>query len=1181
MNVASTPISLIRWLLLLLVMIGVPLGISLTFPNQLAEHPLISIALLVVYEIIVVIGRVTSKVWSRLEDELVDDLYRWISRKRNDLLGNYRTKYLQYLQFRHRDFDVKGLTTQNTFNLELEQVFVQLAVAPGTIHDASSDPIRVPKELSKGTHEIWDYLITPQLGNFVIVGPPGSGKTTLLKHLTLVLWRRDSKVRKLPILLFLRNHAAAILENPQLTLVDAIEASLAKFGPQLPNKWFLEQLEKGNFVVMLDGLDEVAQLDIRRAVVSWVEGQIVKYRRNRFIITSRPFGYRSNPLSSVTVLEVLPFNRSQIERFVQNWYLATEIMSSQKNDQGVQFKAQEGADDLLARLYKTPSLLSLAVNPLLLTMIATVHRFKNSLPGRRVELYSEICDVFLGKRRDAAGIESDLTPIQRRRVLQVLAYSLMQRNKREVSLDEAITIIATPLKLVSPSSTEELFLKSIENESGLLVERESGIYSFAHLTFQEYLAAVNIIEQRLDPVLQSFVGQSWWHETIRLYCAQTDATQIIKACLRDAVPTIEQLRLAIECLEEAREVEPDARQQLEKVLDEGLDDTDEERRKLVAEALLSLRLARMGRYDEDIYIDNGLVTQAEYQIFLNEQMSLGHYYQPDHWINASYAQGKAREPILGVRYSDVVAFCSWLSGRDYAEWTYRVPTLSEISRDSSSGRDNGTFWVSQGTRHRIQNQPNHQQRYTQNSIYRIINGDRLQVLFVGLLLELATARDLISVILGARALEDAFQTIDLTIQALENSISIVNILRQEKVFGTEAADLIPNLTDLLNSLKGLDLDLRRVSIPDRARVIASISPLQSFLSASLSGKYPFPRSFRGSLDTAEEIIQIRALSSILRRVLVDARELPYFGNINVIDARLSHLELAITDAQNNSRYSRIRTQVGKLLHALNDMRTNLSNAMLQDVTLSNSINEIKTNISVLESELPQLQDERNRTANLSEREAARQRIEQLKVELTNARKRHLLLEEGRASNADPKRFKLAFWTSSFCSLVEGIVEQTETLRQLTEIPHCDDLIVDLINIDADRIAQVLGSNLSEFTCNRILDMDLTFRKVEDIFNITYSVSKEERLANKKYQNRAQFLRSYIRVLSLTCVVGVHDSGTRSKTNDIITDRNRKALPVDDSLGIWLDFVCLEARIAGRAQAYEGIRLVKERKKTVQ
>jgi predicted NACHT family NTPase len=37
----------------------------------------------------------------------------------------------------------------------------------------------------------------------------------------------------------------------------------------------------------------------------------------------------------------------------------------------------------------------------------------------------------------------------------------------------------------------------VEDSSGLLVQKESGIYGFIHLTFQEYMASVHIKEERL------------------------------------------------------------------------------------------------------------------------------------------------------------------------------------------------------------------------------------------------------------------------------------------------------------------------------------------------------------------------------------------------------------------------------------------------------------------------------------------------------------------------------------------------------------------------------------------------------------------------------------------------------------------------------------------------------------
>ena len=601
-------------LILLLTAVGVPTAAGLAFAEQVTQNPWKALGLALLYEVLVLILGFVTKVWQRLESQWVDAVAKWVDSKVQELFSRYRRRYLQHLIFRHRTFDVKGLTTQGTYTLALEKVFVELRIAPRSHPEMSGDPIRVPEELRGGRRLIWDYLQSKQMANqnLAIIGPPGSGKTTLLRYMALTLAggrKRRRKLKapdKLPIVLFLRDHAQAISagmsetpveDNPDkgsdagLSLAQAAQMSAVKSGkPMAPADWFEKQLEAGRCLIMLDGLDEVADLETRKQVVKWVERQMTDHGKNRFLITSRPHGYRSNPLSGVTVLQVQPFNRKQVKRFVDNWYLANEIMSFQKDDDGVRMEAEEGAEDLLKRIRGTQALSDLAVNPLLLTMIATVHRYRSALPGRRVELYAEICEVFLGKRQAARGLTLDLTPAQKQRVLQPLAYHVMCEQKREIPQDEALIVIAEALELVSPESTGEAFLKMIENESGLLVERESGVYGFAHKTFQEYLAAAHVQEQKLERVLVKWVGNDWWNETIRLYAAQADATPIIAACLAGERPTVPALALATECLDEAREVQPAVRAQLESVLAEGVEDEDQERRRLVAEALLALRL---------------------------------------------------------------------------------------------------------------------------------------------------------------------------------------------------------------------------------------------------------------------------------------------------------------------------------------------------------------------------------------------------------------------------------------------------------------------------------------------------------------------------------------------------------------------------------------------------------------
>jgi hypothetical protein len=85
----------------------------------------------------------------------------------------------------------------------------------------------------------------------------------------------------------------------------------------------------------------------------------------------------------------------------------------------------------------------------------------------------------------------------------------------------------------------------------------------------------------------------------------------------------------------------------------------------------------MIRIDENSYIDDTLVTCAEYQLFIDEMREQGKYYQPDHWISYQFPEGAAREPILGVLSSDAAAFCEWLTQREDGRWLYRTAYTAE------------------------------------------------------------------------------------------------------------------------------------------------------------------------------------------------------------------------------------------------------------------------------------------------------------------------------------------------------------------------------------------------------------------------------------------------------------------------------------------------------------------------
>ncbi|MDJ0903998.1 MAG: SUMF1/EgtB/PvdO family nonheme iron enzyme [Xenococcus sp. MO_188.B8] len=637
---------------------------------------------------------VTNRVLDKIEEELdnlQEPLATWIVNqpKRFFTWSQFQKKYYQSLIDTIRELKTEGFRIGLPV-LDLENVFVSLRVVT-----------EIPEKITgamiwgngdSGSQEIWDFLAQSSKKKFqafrrlAVLGPPGSGKTTLLKHLTLIYAKKKNRLYKapklIPVLLYLRDFRRLIVREEPPNLPQLIREHIQKLpAPESltpPNNWIEDQLKIGKFLVMLDGLDEVADFKERKNVSQWLNHQIETYRKNLFILTSRPHGYRSAPVEQVgTVLEVLPFNSQQVKQFIQSWYLQTEIMSRAGRDTpAVRSEAQNNANDLIERIMDNRATADMAKNPLLVTMIATVHYCDSELPGPRVELYQRICDLLLGPRQEEKKIETPLTGEQNKSVLQVLALALMQRKTREFNPSQGQDLIQDELQRVAGSTlTPSRFLKQIQEISGLLVERELGIYEFAHLSFQEYLAAAQVKELQQDDLLTQNLQDPWWAETIRLYAAQSDATNLIRAALEN--PTVNSLTLALDCLQESLKVEPAIREQLEEMLEAGLESEDPEIAKLAAEVKLLRRLNNLFEIEENLEIDTSYITCAEYQLFVDEWLNLGERFQA----------GSAKKPITDMSYQNALGFCAWLSSKPQSNVVenqenqgisyYRLPTATE------------------------------------------------------------------------------------------------------------------------------------------------------------------------------------------------------------------------------------------------------------------------------------------------------------------------------------------------------------------------------------------------------------------------------------------------------------------------------------------------------------------------
>jgi hypothetical protein len=678
--------------------IGAFVGSVMGWFEQARQKPHYALLFAVLYEVGLFGLTFGKKVWDELEKGAVLVTADWIRGVIRRFAPGFRRRYRQRVIREQGHVNFIGLGMLNTYALPLEQVFVDLRIAASNPQKFSVNP--VASEHLAASRQIWDFLRNERgaaLGNvaLAVVGPPGCGKTTLLKHLAVTMAANRQRTYGLraytPIFIHLRKQAKNIAGDKPLSLGalahEHFSDESAYAGLRPPVGWFEKHLAAGKCLILLDGLDEVADLDERQAVSLWVGAQIRNYPRCQFVVTSRPQGYRDAPVEPAHVLEVQPFSARQVRKFVVNWYLANEYVGAGGRIASARRRElRELGDALLGQLRALPSADDLTSNPLLLTMIVMVSYYSGALPKTRAELYERIFQVLLVEWQKAKGIQGKVGIEDKLGALRELAAYLMRRRLRETSLAEALEVLAAPLERagLTGDAAVKSFIYDLQSNSGILLEHRVGHWGFAHLTFQEYLTSVHWLRgQDGELNLRELVGDSWWYETLRFYAGQGDATALVRACLD--VDDVSSLMLAADCLAEAAGLDDEVRREIESRVLAALDSPDPTRRRIAAKVRLSRRLRHsFQRIGNQCEIDMDYLTCAEYQLFLDDARAGGKFHQPDHWPDLNFPEGAGREPVRGVRAEDARAFCEWLTGRRGGQFFYRLPQHEEVQANPAS-----------------------------------------------------------------------------------------------------------------------------------------------------------------------------------------------------------------------------------------------------------------------------------------------------------------------------------------------------------------------------------------------------------------------------------------------------------------------------------------------------------------
>ncbi|MBK9941297.1 MAG: SUMF1/EgtB/PvdO family nonheme iron enzyme [Kouleothrix sp.] len=344
--------------------------------------------------------------------------------------------------------------------------------------------------------------------------------------------------------------------------------------------FFARRLARGGCLVLLDAFDELRDAETRASIAELVLRLPAGPARNpnRFVVTSRIVGYeRQLDGTGYVQRRVDDLDDAQAERFIHARYGA--IAASEQRTLGpaknLAWDPQQQATHLLRYLPNNPGLRRLSRNPLLLSLTVSLHHDHHGkglkLPEERYRLYEEAIRLMVRdweRRKDAdAKLEptddqSDLNLDERLRLLRELAwmmfehsagstdelaYAVVRRSVARTKLAEVLVVMPgfAPEKTgaarnVHAASEAERWLQNLGQRGGVLQELGNVPGStdvqiqFAHLTFQEYLAARAAATEdqarRLERILEQW-DRPAWREVLLLFAASHDATPVMRHVL--------------------------------------------------------------------------------------------------------------------------------------------------------------------------------------------------------------------------------------------------------------------------------------------------------------------------------------------------------------------------------------------------------------------------------------------------------------------------------------------------------------------------------------------------------------------------------------------------------------------------------------------------------------------------
>ena len=319
----------------------------------------------------------------------------------------------------------------------------------------------------------------------LLEGRPGSGKTTLV-HKIIVDWTRGHILvnARWVMLITLRdlNSARAETLTDILGLFCHSEETVAKS---------IEKDSGEGLCFVIDGLDEYQPQDKKKSPIYQLLNKAI-LPKAMVIVSSRPAATKNLKWEKLTKrIEVLGFTRVQVLEYVDCFPFGSHCSDSDKSNTSSTYPVQ-----LKEYLHSHPNIFHMCYLPVLAAMICYLFKSKGGhIPKTRTKIYEEFARCIILRHLTRSNDEAQLTSLQELSGNTKIYFSSLCRLAFEMTINSKQVVIPQEIEGQQSETglTEDTqFLGLVTISRTAKLSGFHSTYTFLHLTFQEYLAAVYV-----------------------------------------------------------------------------------------------------------------------------------------------------------------------------------------------------------------------------------------------------------------------------------------------------------------------------------------------------------------------------------------------------------------------------------------------------------------------------------------------------------------------------------------------------------------------------------------------------------------------------------------------------------------------------------------------------------------